>query len=243
MPRIEDALLRLPVTESLLVRTVYAGDGVECASCGARFRRFAPFRGSPNRRCWSCGALERHRQIALLLLKRPGLLRPGLRVLHLAPEEPLRRLIHASGPSEYITADLDAPGVDMHFDLTAAPLADESFDVILCNHVLEHIPDDRAALREIRRMLVPGGWALVMTPILASTTIEDPSESDPQARLRRFGQEDHVRRYGWDYVERLREARLSVEVLRLEEELSPATVERHRLNNPQGFVEPMFLVG
>ena len=129
----------------------------------------------------------------------------------------------------------------MCFDLTAAPLPYDSFDVIVCNHVLEHIPDDIAALREIRRMLAPGGWALLMSPILVEKTIEDLTLTDPQERLRRFGQEDHVRRYGWDYVDRIREAGLSVEVVRLEKELPGRDVEGHRLRNVEGVVEPIFI--
>jgi SAM-dependent methyltransferase len=160
----------------------------------------------------------------------------------MAPEMPLRKLLQGSKPASYLTADLDAPEVDIHFDLTDVPLADDAFDVVVCNHVMEHIPDDRAALREIRRILAPGGWGLLMTPIVVESTVEDPSETDPAERLRRFGQADHVRRYGWDYVDRLREAGFEVEVLRLEEQLSPRAVERHRLRNPEGFVEPIFFV-
>lgn len=219
----------------------YSGRSVECTCCGATFRRFGPFRGGRDRLCWTCGALERHRQVALLFRRRPELLRPGQRILHVAPEPPLRRLLTKSRAARYVTADLDAPDVDMQFDLTAVPLGDGSFDAVVCNHVMEHIPDDRAALREIRRILAPGGWALVMTPILVDRTIEDPSVTDPRERLRRFGQEDHVRRYGWDYVDRLADAGLSVEVVRLENELSASAIERYRLENPEGFVEPLFL--
>lgn len=129
----------------------------------------------------------------------------------------------------------------MCFDLTAAPLPYDSFDVIVCNHVLEHIPDDRAALREIRRMLAPLGWALLMTPIMVESTMEDLTLPDPRERLRRFGQEDHVRRYGWNYVDRIREARFAAEVVRLEQDLSAADVERYRLRNIEGFAEPIFI--
>jgi SAM-dependent methyltransferase len=158
----------------------------------------------------------------------------------MAPEAALRRLLEPYA-GQYLTADLDAAGVDMCFDLTSAPLPDDSFDVIVCNHVLEHIPDDRAALREIRRMLAPDGWALLMTPIVVESTSEDLTLTDPQERLRRFGQKDHVRRYGWDYVDRIQDAGLVAEVVRLEDELSAADVERYRLKNIEGFVEPIFI--
>jgi SAM-dependent methyltransferase len=161
--------------------------------------------------------------------------------LHIAPERPVRRLLENSGPHRYVTADLDNPAVDMNFDLTAIPLPDDSFDVVMCNHVMEHIPDDRAALREIRRILAPAGWALVMTPIVVERTVEDPSITEPEDRLRLYGQRDHVRRYGWDYVDRLREAGLSPEVVRLEDDLTLDDISRYQLTNTEGFVEPIFL--
>jgi SAM-dependent methyltransferase len=239
MVGIEERLASHRVTSVVLARSLEAGRKVHCTCCGASFLRFAPLRGRPNRRCWRCGSLERHRQIALLLRERP--LASGLRILHVAPEHALRRLLEVARPSQYLTADLEAPDVDMNFDLTDIPLPDATFDLIVCNHVMEHVPDDRAAMRELRRILAPDGWALLMTPIVVEHTDEDASVTDPRERLRRFGQEDHVRRYGMDYVDRLREAGLSVEVIRLEERLSEAEIERNRLNNTQGFVEPMFL--
>jgi SAM-dependent methyltransferase len=241
MSSVEELLMRRPATRGLLSRVVYAGRRVNCPCCDSSYRAFAAMWGRPNRLCWNCGALERHREIALLLRRRPHLLRPGLRILHIAPEPALRRLLLESEPVEYVTADLDAPGVDLNFDLTAAPLDDDSFDVILCNHVLEHIPDDRAALSELKRMLAPGGWSLVLTPIHRDLTVEDPTLADPQERLRRFGQVDHVRRYGWDYLDRLAAAGFAVEVVRLDEELPPGAIDHHQLRNPAGYVEPLIL--
>jgi SAM-dependent methyltransferase len=241
MGRLLDRLMLRRSTRWGLSRTLYAGHRVRCPCCSARFRTFAPFNGRPDRLCWRCAALERHRQIAVLLEHRPELLRPGLRVLHIAPEWPVRRLLEDSRPCRYVTADLEDPAVDINFDLTAIPLPDNSFDVVICNHVLEHIRDDRAALREIRRILAPAGWALVMTPILVERTLEDPSITDPEDRLRLYGQRDHVRRYGWDYVDRLRDAGLSPEVVRLEDELTVDDIARYQLTNPEGFVEPIFL--
>jgi SAM-dependent methyltransferase len=241
MPLVE-SLQQRPWARRCLSKTVYAGDQVQCPCCAATFRQFAAFNGRRDRLCWRCGALERHRQIALLFQLRPALLRPGLRVLHIAPEEPVQRLLENAQLSKYLTADLDDPTVDLNFDLNAIPLQDESFDVVICNHVLEHVADDRTALRELARVLAGSGWALLMTPIVVERTVEDPTITDPDERLRVFGQRDHVRRYGWDYVERLREAGLSPDVIRLEHDLAHADVQRHRLHNNEGFVEPMFLV-
>jgi SAM-dependent methyltransferase len=106
-------------------------------------------------------------------------------------------------PIEYLTADLLAPA-DRQLDITAIDLPDASFDVVICSHVLEHVPDDRRAMSEMLRVLRPGGRALVMVPYdLERPTHEDPSVSSPEERLRRFGQHDHVRRYGADLGERL----------------------------------------
>jgi ubiquinone/menaquinone biosynthesis C-methylase UbiE len=88
-------------------------------------------------------------------------------------------------------------------DITAIQMADHTFDAIYCSHVLEHVPDDRRAMREFCRVLKPGGWAILLVPITAQKTFEDPTVVDPAERLRLFGQEDHVRRYGPDYIDRL----------------------------------------
>jgi SAM-dependent methyltransferase len=102
-------------------------------------------------------------------------------LLHLAPEWNLRRRLSTLGHLRYVTADLDQPDVDLHLDLTAADLPDASFDGVICSHVLEHIPDDAAAMRELRRITAPGGWCLIMVPldIDRAETYEDPSITTP----------------------------------------------------------------
>jgi ubiquinone/menaquinone biosynthesis C-methylase UbiE len=97
-----------------------------------------------------------------------------------------------------------------NFDITRIPFPENSFDVIYCSHVLEHVPDDRKAMREFLRILRIGGWALLQVPITGTRTFEDPSITDPYERRRLFGQEDHVRRYGPDYKNRLEEAGFKV---------------------------------
>ena len=111
---------------------------------------------------------------------------------------------------EYVSADLDSPLAMANVDITDLPFDDESFDLILCSHVLEHVHDDRLAMRELRRVLKPDGWALLLVPISADVTFEDPSIVRPSDRLRLFGQADHVRRYGPDYVDRLRHVELEI---------------------------------
>lgn len=185
----------------------------ECLVCGHR-GRFWSF-GNPPRRnaqCPRCGAKERHRLMALWMRALSEPLFAGKRVLHVAPDPGERVLVRDA--KEYTTADLDRTDVDLKLDLTATGLEDGAYDVILCSHVLEHIPDDAAAMREIYRILMPGGVAILMVPYIAglAETYEDPAITDLYGRHQHFGQKDHVRLYGRDYVDRLRDAGFEVEV-------------------------------
>jgi SAM-dependent methyltransferase len=132
-------------------------------------------------------------------------------MLHFAPEPCLRDLLtRVAHP--YVRADLDPSRGDVVLDLTRIDLPDASVDSLLCSHVLEHVDDDLRAMREIRRVLKPGGWALILVPLFADATWEDPSITRPEDRLRHFGQHDHVRAYGPDVVDRLRSQGLLVDV-------------------------------
>lgn len=162
-----------------------------------------------------CGALERHR-FAWLYFRRCTDLWDGRpkRFLHVAPEWPFQAPLREALGEGYVTADLMDPRVDLRLDLSDTALPDASFDAVYCSHVLEHIPDDRAAMREVHRILRPGGWAIFLVPVGDAPTDEDPSISDPDERRRRFGQEDHVRLYGADFAERLEEAGFEVRAVR-----------------------------
>jgi SAM-dependent methyltransferase len=140
-------------------------------------------------------------------------LRPGnARVLHVAPEEPIMRVLDRVGMGAYISVDLEPGAADVTADVTDLPMGDASFDLVICSHVLEHVPDDRAALGEFRRVLADGGEILLHTPVssLLEATIEDPGAS-PEQRAEWFGQDDHVRIYGPDFVDRIAAAGLSAE--------------------------------
>jgi len=185
-----------------------------CPCCGHEASAFLPFGRIPraNALCPVCGALERHRLLALLFERRPSLLAGARSVLHVAPERPLTWRLARPGVV-YVTCDLMAPSVSVRLDLTRLPFADRTFDAVLCNHVLEHVPDDRRALAELRRVLRPSGWAILQSPVdhRLEHTLEDPTVTDPAERERLFGQKDHVRQYGRDYAARLREAGFVVE--------------------------------
>ena len=192
----------------------YVGRGRECPVCGARRRRFLPYGYVAPRAdalCPSCLSLERHRLLWLYLTRETDLLRRPQRILHIAPEVCLmKRLRHRA--ADYTTADLESPLAELHFDVLRIPLPDASYDVLICNHLLEHVADDRRALGEFYRILRPGGWGILLSPVDRSraATFEDDSITDPAERTRIFGQYDHRRIYGRDYGGRLREAGFEV---------------------------------
>lgn len=186
-----------------------AGEGMPryCPLCDY-YGRFAPF-GAPPRfdaRCPSCASLERHRLIWLLILRR-GLFTKGHRMLHFAAEGVLRR--HLQGlVKTYATAEIRQDlNPDHVLNIEAIDLPDESYERVMCNHVLEHV-DDARALREIRRILTPGGVAIFTTPIVEgwAATYENPDIASKPERLLHFGQADHARFFGRDLRDRIRAA-------------------------------------
>jgi predicted SAM-dependent methyltransferase len=137
------------------------------------------------------------------------------KMLHVAPEPFFESKFRQLLGDKYLTADLVDPRAMVKMDITNIDYPDQSFDVIYCSHVLEHVQDDRKAMREFYRTLKRTGWAILLVPIIDTKTFEDFSITDPKERLKVFGHEDHVRRYGPDYVDRLKEAGFSVEIIQV----------------------------
>jgi len=192
------------------------GSPVFCPVCGLATQRLAPGpNGRPLAACPWCGCLERHRLLTVLARGMGGSLVGG-RVLEIAPSPFTTSLLRDLGPSQLISADFDpaADGraVDVQASLTALPFPDATFDFVLCLHVLEHIPDDRAAMAELARVLAPTGVCLLQVPwSVGRPTDEDSEPVDAAERVRRFGRVDHVRQYGGATLdERLGEAGLDV---------------------------------
>ena len=215
----------------------YRGDRYHCPCCDGRFRRFRVYETESGRRedlCPRCGSLGRHR-VDWLFLRESGLLDRAngrLRLLHVAPEPAFQRHLAENPRIEYVSGDLDSALAMERLDVTDIRHGEASFDALICNHVLEHVPDDRKALRELHRVLAPGSWAMVQVPLdrTKERTHEDAAISDPEERRRHFWQHDHVRLYGRDYRERLEEAGFTVSVERPTDRLSAEEIERQALD-------------
>ena len=207
----------------------YAGSGVTCPCCGDSFRRLAPFKGRPNEQCPACGSLARHRALFVFLSNELALADRTARVLHFAPERALQQWLSSLPRLEYLSADLESPLALVRMDITDIPYSDARFDLIICSHVLEHVADDQRAIRKLYRVLVGGSEAIVQVPIRGEQTFEDPSVIAPRERARAFGQYDHVRIPGRDYVDRLAAAGFFVEERDIAREVDEETRARHAL--------------
>lgn len=195
----------------------YAGNRVECPICKSHYRQFLPYgriNPRPNALCAGCLSLERHRLIWLYLQQKTNFFQTKLKVLHIAPEHCFMKPFEAQHGEGYITADIESPLAKVKMDIHQIPFGENHFDVVLCNHVLEHVQDDIKAMSEIRRVLKPDGWAILQVPFFSpipDVTFEDNSITDPRERERVFGQDDHVRLFGKDYPKRIERAGMKTE--------------------------------
>jgi len=195
----------------------YIGTARYCPVCKKSSRKFgeAGIAKRSDAQCIFCGSLERGRLVWLYFEKMTNLFDQNPKqMLHVAPESYFEKSLKRQMGSGYLTADLKNPGVMVQMDITDIQYPNETFDVIYCSHVLEHVLDDKRAMREFYRVLKSDGWAVILVPIMSEKTFEDPSVTHPSERLRLFGQEDHVRIYGPDFAERLREAGFVVKIVR-----------------------------
>jgi SAM-dependent methyltransferase len=206
----------------------HRGDAVRCPICELGFDVFADDVDRAQALCWRCGSHERHRAQWLLLRSRPQLLERAGSLLHFAPEWTLRSRLRRVRGLRYVTGDLSQAGVDLRLDITNLALADESFDAVICSHVLEHIRDDVTAMRELHRITAPGGWCLVMVPLdlQRAETYEDPRIVDPEQRRLAFWGREHVRLYALDIAGRLQAAGFTVELIDPRHELGDEECRR-----------------
>jgi len=192
----------------------------------------------PESQCPTCGARERHRLLWYYIENEIDLTDGWNDILYFAPTDDI-----ADGLREYendiVTTDLTMEEVDVRSDITRLPFTDQAFDAMICSHVLEHIPDDRAAMSELRRVLAPGGDALIMVPKdkERERTYEDDSITSPEARREAFGQENHVRWYGTDFSERLSQSGFSVSTETYADSLDDETIDRYGLRVYDQYLE------
>ncbi len=201
---------------------------------GRSFSKFLPYGYEEQREnvlSPSTLSLERHRLLWLFLKDHTTFFTAPHKVLHFAPEQAFYKRFRKLKNLDYTTTDLNSPLADVKADICDLPFEDNSFDFILCNHVLEHIPNDTKAMQELYRILQPGGTAILQIPqdLKREKTFEDDSITDPKERAKIFGQYDHVRVYGRDYFEKLRGIGFKVEEVDLTSQLSPELVDKYRL--------------
>lgn len=219
----------------LRIAFLWSGNRFEDPISGKTYRKMLPYgrvNPRPNALAPHSLSLERHRTVWLYLQKHTDFFSAPLRMLHLAPEYCYLRLFRNMENLDYVTGDLNSPWADHHFDVHAIPFEDNSFDVVMANHLLEHVDDDLAVMKEFHRVMKPGGWGIFQVPIDYKNprTEEDKSVTDPAERERLYWQRDHVRLFGFeDYPDQLRKAGFEVEVVNVAEEVGAEAAGRFAL--------------
>lgn len=227
-------LIRLSYIARPLLSFWYKGKTYTDPINGKSYRKFLSYgygEGRENALSPGTLSLERHRLMWLYLKRNSDFFQLPLQVLHMAPEQVFLSIFQNQNNLEYTTADLYSPIVKVKADILNLPFENDSFDVIFCNHVLEHIAEDAQAMSELYRVMKPGGWGIFQVPmrITQTTTYEDFSITSAEERKKHFGQYDHVRWYGLDYFERLRNAGFLVEEFKVNEHFSPEEITRYAL--------------
>lgn len=222
---------------SYLVRPIIAfslkGDRFTDPIDGKNFRKFLPYgygKQRENALSPSTLSLERHRLMWLFLRDETTFFTSNkkLKTLHIAPEQCFLDIFRKQENLEYTTSDLESPIADVKADICDLPFKDNSFDVVFCNHVLEHITDDKKAMQELFRVMKRGGFGVFQIPqdLLRETTFEDNSITDKKERAEIFGQYDHVRIYGKDYFNKLRSIGFKVDEIDYTQKISSEKLER-----------------
>ena len=225
------------IKASYLVKPIIAfylkGDTYTDPIDGNSFRKFLPYGYSKQRKnalSPSTLSLERHRLMWLFLKNETSFFTSSkkIKTLHIAPEQCFLKIFKKQKNLDYVTSDLESPIADVKADICNLPFKDDSFDVVFCNHVLEHIPDDKKAMQELFRVLKKGGFGVFQIPqdMSRENTFEDASITDKEERTKIFGQYDHVRVYGRDYFNKLRSVGFKVDEVDYTQRITPEELER-----------------
>lgn len=228
-------LINLSIFLRPLIYQFFKGNKFTDPIDGKSYRKFLPYGyGKQRENALSPGtlSLERHRQMWLYLQNETDFFTKNYKVLHIAPEQEFLRKFKKMKNLDYTSADLFSPIVDVKADILDLPFGDETFDVVICNHVLEHIEDDRKAMSELYRVMKKGGWGILQVPMKNSLekTYEDFTITAPKERQKHFGQYDHVRWYGMDYFDRLNSVGFDAEANFYSQKFSDADIKKFALN-------------
>lgn len=233
-------LIRLSYPFKKVAPLLYKGNKVECPVCERSFSKFLSYGADivhrDNVLCPYDLTLERHRLMWLYLKDESNFFTaPKLDVLHIAPEQCFHSLFKKQANLNYLTGDLVSPIADMHFDLHNIPLEDNRFDVVFCNHVMEHVNDAIRCMSELHRVMKPGGWGIMQVPQDHSraTTLEDPAITSPEDREKYYWQKDHVRLFGQDYPQWLAKAGFKVTIFDKDSKYNHELIERYRLQKEE----------
>jgi len=227
-------LIRLSYTARPFLAFFLKGNKYTDPIDGKTFKTFLPYGYGKQREnvlSPSTLSLERHRLFWLYLQNKTDFFTTKKKVLHFAPEQAFYKRFKKMSNLDYVTTDLNSPLADIKADICSLPFDDNSFDVIFCNHVLEHIPDDNKAMEELYRVLKAGGIGIFQIPqdLSREKTFEDDSITDKKERQKIFGQYDHVRIYGRDYFDKLRGIGFKVEEVDYTSTLSDEEIDKYRL--------------
>jgi SAM-dependent methyltransferase len=233
-------LIRLSYPFKKIAPLLYKGNNVECPVCERSFSKFLSYGSDIAHRenvlCPYDLTLERHRLMWLYLRDSSNFFTAEkLNVLHIAPEQCFHKRFKEQKNLNYLTGDLVSPIADMHFDLHQIPLEDNRFDVVFCNHVMEHVDDALQCMRELHRVMKPGGWGIMQVPqdFSRELTLEDKSITTPEDREKYYWQKDHVRLFGRDYPQWLEKAGFEVTEFRKESKYDQKMIERFRLQKEE----------
>ena len=237
-----ETLIKVSFWVKPLIALWYKGNRYTDPIDGKSYRKFLPYGYNVKRdHALAPGtlSLERHRLLWIYLQNETDFFKNPLKVLHVAPEQAFYKRFKTQKNIDYTTTDISSPLADIKADITDLPFEDNTFDVVFCNHVLEHIPDDIKAMQELFRIMKKGGWGVFQVPqdLNREKTYEDFDITDPKERAKHFGQYDHVRVYGRDYFERLASVGFDVKAIDYTKNFPDWAIEKYRL--PKGEILPV----